>query len=170
MYYLRKLERPSSLGRIRLADNLQEVCSDVLHLEFRSKENSLSFWFASSKEEIKEVTLAIALSSSKIDHFRFVVFLDDLLDLSVIETTQTIGKTGYRKFQNNHVDFKNLNYNKIGSLVNIYLKTVDTDATGEIELSKQEIILRVKNMETDELDFDGMNSEMIKEVKKIRDN
>lgn len=168
MFFIRKLEKPAAIIRIKASSSVENIDSDVLHAEFGSKDNSLSFWTAQEITEIEEVAFAIALSVSKVDKLRFVVFNDESFDKTEIVTRKTVGKTGYRKYQNNHIDFINLNYERIGKLLGLYKSTKDPFESGEYELSKDRIEQKIRSLNTDELDFQGMNDDLLIKVKSIR--
>lgn len=165
---MRKLERPASIRRIKLSNSVGDVDLDVIHNEFRSKDNCLSFWIANDKTEIEDIGYAIALASSKTDAFTMVIFSDEYLNKDKIKTSYSNGKTGYKKFQKNHIDFINLTYKHIEELVKTYRDAKEPVPNCEYKLTKEQIETKIKTLAKDELDNSMMNDDLLLKVSDLR--
>ena len=115
MYYIRKLSNNSNLSKIKNTDNVASLDSDILKQELATTGNALSFWKCEDLENQKDTMIAILLSGSHIKVSQFFILDDDMISKYGLELDDSKpGKTGYKGFQNLHVDIKSLTYRKIG--------------------------------------------------------
>lgn len=147
MFYIRKLSKKSNLFRIRDAISNSNIEADVLKQELGTTRNTLSFWKCEDITDMKNVMKAILLSATSIETSQFIVINDEMLDKYGIERNyEEKGITGYKGYENLHVNLCNLNYEKIGLILNIF-KDISTNKQYTPELKKDDVkkyIIEVK--------------------------
>lgn len=147
MFYIRKLSKKSNLFKIKSTETSANIAADVLKQELGTSGNTLSFWKCDNLDTIKDAIKAILLSTTSIETSQFIIVDDELLNKYQIEIDDTNeGITGYKGFENLHVDFCNLTYEKIGFILNM-IKEVAEEEKRTPELKKDEVkryIIEVK--------------------------
>ncbi|MCI8634197.1 MAG: hypothetical protein HFJ05_01175 [Eubacterium sp.] len=147
MFYIRKLSKRSNLFKIKSTETSAAIAADVLKQELGTSGNTLLFWKCDSLDTTKDAIKAILLSTTSIETSQFIIVDDELLEKYQIETDDTNeGITGYKGFENLHVDFCNLTYEKIGFILNM-IKEIAEEEKRTPELKKDEVkryIIEVK--------------------------
>lgn len=147
MFYLRKMSKKTNLLKIKTASSRSDIDADVLKQELGTTGNTLSFWKCSDLDSPENTIKAILLSTTSIDTSQFIVVSDDLLEKYHIEIDDTQkGVTGYKGYENLHINFCNLTYEKIGLLLDM-IKEISDNKKFTPELKKQEVkkyIIEVK--------------------------
>ena len=147
MFYIRKLSKKSNLFRIRDAISNSNIEADVLKQELGTTRNTLSFWKCEDITDMKNVMKAILLSATSIETSQFIVINDEMLDKYGIERNyEDKGITGYKGYENLHVNLCNLDYEKIGAILNI-IKEISKNKTYIPELKREDVkryIIEVK--------------------------
>lgn len=171
MFYIRKLSKKSNLYKIKSADTNATIVADVLKQELGTSGNTLSFWKCDSLDATKDAIKAILLSTSSIETSQFIIVDDELLNKYQIETDDTHeGITGYKGFENLHVDFCNLTYEKIGFILNM-IKEIAEETNRIPELKKEDVkkyIVEVK--EAGLLNQENMRPELLSAINKYCGN
>lgn len=161
MFYIRKLSKKSNLYKIKDVTTNNMVAADVLRQELGTTGNTLSFWKCDRIDNLKDAMKAILLSTTSIETSQFIVIDDAILQQYEIEIDDTEkGVTGYKGFENLHINFCNLNYGKIGSLLDI-IKTIAKEKERTPELKREDVkkyIIEVK--EAGLLDEDNIRPEL----------
>lgn len=147
MFYIRKLSKKSNLFKIKSSETSATIAADVLKQELGTSGNTLSFWKCDNLETTRDAIKAILLSTTSIETSQFIIVDDELLNKYQIEIDDTNeGITGYKGFENLHVDFCNLTYEKIGFILNM-IKEIAEEEKRTPELKKDEVkryIIEVK--------------------------
>ena len=147
MRYVRKLSKKSNLFKIR-NETIDNIDADVLKQELSTTGNMLSFWKCEKRENLKDVMKAILLSTTSIETTQFIIIDDSFIEKYGIERDDSEkGVTGYRGFEDLHVNFSKLNYGKIGVLLNI-IKEIASDQANTPELKREDVkkyIIEVRN-------------------------
>lgn len=115
-YYYRKLTR--SKWNKNTGRDLEKYSADTMTSCIRTAKETLSIWTAFDlnfdNPDNQELIVALALSMQKPDTIGIVLlFHEDLTNLG-LELEETVGKTIYQKYCENHRDIVNLNYQKLG--------------------------------------------------------
>lgn len=138
MYYIRKLSKKSNLFKIR-TDELNKVDADVLKQELATSGNTLSFWKCDDILETSDAMKAILLSTTSIGTSQFIILDDELLQKYGIDIDETqLGVTGYKGYENLHVNFCNLDYEKIGNIL-CMIREISEDELRTPELKKEQV-------------------------------
>ena len=147
MFYIRKLSKKSNLYKIKSSETPATIAADVLKQELGTSGNTLSFWKCDNLETTRDAIKAILLSTTSIETSQFIIVDDELLNKYQIEIDDTNeGITGYKGFENLHVDFCNLTYEKIGFILSM-IKEIAEEEKRTPELKKDEVkryIIEVK--------------------------
>lgn len=147
MFYVRKLSKKSNLFKIKSSTSINSLDADILKQELGTTRNTLSFWKSDDLLNLKNAMKAILLSTTSIETSQFIVINDKILDNYGIERDYTEkGITGYKGYENLHVNLCNLNYEKIGLILNIF-KDISTNKQYTPELKKDDVkkyIIEVK--------------------------
>ena len=146
MVYIRKLSKKSNLFKIRDATLSSKIEADVLKQELGTTGNTLSFWKGEDITDLKNPMKAILLSTTSIETSQFIVIDDEILDKYGIERDYKEGITGYKGYKNLHVNLCNLDYEKIGIILNI-IKEISQDKSHIPELKREDVkkyIIEVK--------------------------
>lgn len=161
MFYIRKLSKKSNLFKIKSSETSATIAADVLKQELGTSGNTLSFWKCDNLETTRDAIKAILLSTTSIETSQFIIVDDELLNKYQIEIDDTNeGITGYKGFENLHVDFCNLTYEKIGFILNM-IKEIAEEEKRTPELKKDEVkryIIEVK--EAGLLNLDNLRPEL----------
>lgn len=148
MLYIRKLSKKSNLFKIRDVSQRDVVQADVLKQELGTSKNNLSFWKADNLSDLKEAIKAIILSTTSIETSQFIIIDDTILKRYGIEVDDTEpGITGYKGREKLHVNLCNLDYGKIGVILEI-IKEIANDKKNTPELKREEVkkyIIEVKD-------------------------
>lgn len=167
MFYIRKLSKKSNIYRIKNAANNAVMDADILKQELGTSGNTLSFWKCDSQEAMKDAMKAILLSTTSIETTQFVILDDDLLARYHIDIDDTeVGMTGYKGFENLHVNLCNLTYEKIGYILTLMKEVVEQPGRTP-ELKKEEVkryIFEVKNAGL--LNKDNIREELWSDINK----
>ena len=171
MFYIRKLSKKSNLFKIKSTETSANIAADVLKQELGTSGNTLSFWKCDNLDETKDAIKAILLSTTSIETSQFIIVDDELLNKYQIETDDTHeGITGYRGFENLHVDFCNLTYEKIGYILDM-IKEIAEETNRTPELKKEDVkkyIIEVK--EAGLLNQDSIRPELLSSINKYCNN
>lgn len=147
MFYIRKLSKKSNLFKIRDAASNSNIEADVLKQELGTTRNTLSFWRCEDITDLKNAMKAILLSTTSIETSQFIIVNDEMLDKCGIERDyEEKGITGYSGYENLHVNLCNLDYGKIGAILNI-IKEISEDKAYIPELKREDVkryIIEVK--------------------------
>lgn len=139
MRYVRKLSKKSNLFKIKTAAINTEIDADVLKQELATSGNTLSFWKCENNEDLKDAMKAILLSTTSIETSQFIIIDDSILERYGIETDDSEkGVTGYKGFEDWHVNFSKLNYGQIGRLLDL-IKEIAVDEANTPELKREEV-------------------------------
>lgn len=167
MFYIRKLSKKSNLFKIRKASENKDVAADVLKQELATTGNTLSFWKSDDISSLKDAMKAILLSATSIETSQFIIFNDEILDRYGIKRDYNEkGVTGYKGFENLHVNLCDLNYGKIGAVLDM-VKEISMDEAYVPELKREEVkkyILEVR--EDGLLDEDSIRPELMRAIEK----
>lgn len=138
MFYVRKLSKKSNLFKIRDV-SLEKVEADVLKQELGTSRNTLSFWKCDDMSQLSDTIKAIILSTTSIETSQFIIVDDELLNKYGITIDETeLGVTGYKGFEKLHVNLCDLNYEKIGNVLNM-IREVSFDKTRIPELKREQV-------------------------------
>ncbi len=147
MFYIRKLSKKSNLFKIMDATSNSNIEADVLKQELGTTRNTLSFWKCDDITDLKNAMKAILLSTTSIETSQFIVISDEILDKYGIERNyDEKGITGYKGYENLHVNLCNLDYGKIGAILNI-IKEISGNKDYIPELKRDDVkkyIMEVK--------------------------
>lgn len=161
MHYVRKLSKKSNLFKIKSAATNNDIDADVLKQELSTSGNTLSFWKCEKSENLKDAMKAILLSTTSIETSQFIIIEDSVLEKYGIETDDSEkGATGYKGFEDLHVNFCKLNYGQIGILLDV-IKEIAVDETNTPELKREDVknyIIEVR--EAGLLNEDGLKPEL----------
>lgn len=168
MYYIRKLTKPFNFNKIKCIKSVDDIDSDIIKQELSTKQNTLSFWKCEKLEHIKETIKAIILSTSEISKSKFIMLDSNIIkeyELEVDESNK--GKTGYKGYDDLHIDICNLTYKKLGTILNAYKKVFEDDQnTCEYQKDDiKELILEV--IQQGLLDIDNLNESLKKDIIKL---
>ena len=167
MYYVRKLSKPNNYEKVKLAESIEDINSDVLKQELSTTFDTLSFWKCNDLDNMDDTIKAILLSTNKIDKSKFIVLDSELVKKYDLDVEESIGKTGYKGFENLHIDISNLTYKKIGEILKAYKESFEEDMYQK-ELSKTEIKELIKEVnEEQKIDFDNIDDHLKKDIMKI---
>lgn len=160
MLYVRKLSKKSSLYKIR-DTSLEEVEADVLKQELGTSRNTLSFWKCDDMSHLPDTMKAIILSTTSIETSQFIIVDDKLLNKYGISIDETeLGVTGYKGFDNLHVNFCDLNYEKIGAILNM-IREISSDKSRIPELKRGQVKSYIEEVRKDGLlDEDAIRPEL----------
>ena len=168
--YVRKLSKTSSLYKIKELDDVKNLCSDFLGQEMRTSENTLSVWRSATLEgeDLNDAITAALLASSQVTTSQFLIIDSDALRDADIQTDDSqLGKTAYIGFENLHTNLCDLTYEKIGRLLQIYLRACnDESRTPKIEKDVFKKIILETNAKG-VLNFTELQEHMQKAVQQI---
>ncbi|MBQ8404042.1 MAG: hypothetical protein IJX55_06415 [Clostridia bacterium] len=151
MFYLRKLSKKANLLKIKNAVSKNQIDADILKQELGTSSNTLSFWKCENLEHPKDTIKAILLSTTSIDTSQFIIFSDELLEKYHIETDDSQkGTTGYKGYETLHVNLCNLNYEKIGIVLDM-IKEIADKKEFTPELKKEEVKRYISEVREDGL-------------------
>ncbi len=137
--YIRKLSKNSTIYKLQENEDVNNLDADILKQELATSGNTLSFWKCEDEANIDDAVKAILLSTTSIESSRFIILDDDLLEKYGIDTDdKALGKTGYKGFENLHIDFCNLTYEKIGKILAM-MKEVVHDKKRIPQIKKEEV-------------------------------
>lgn len=167
MYYLRKLSKPNTVNKLKNMPNIGNAPADLLKQEWPTKSNTLSFWKCESLDDTVDTMKAILLSATSIEKSRFIILDDDMLDKYGIERDfSKKGKTGYKGFEELHVDFCNLTYEKIGEIIVLTKESLNMEKR-VIDLSREKVKEYIKEVcDAKLIDTSQMNEDLFKDIKK----
>lgn len=130
------------------ADSCEEIVADVLKQELGTRGNTLSFWKCEDERQLKDTFKAILLSTTSIDTSQFIIIDEGLIEKYNIDLDDTEeGKTGYKGFEKLHINFCNLNYGKIGDILEMY-REASEEKDNMPELKREQVkkyIIEVKD-------------------------
>ena len=167
MYYVRKLNNRTNSYKIKEMKKVREIQSDFLRQEMGTQGNTLSFWKCSDLNDLKDTIKAIILSTTEIKLSEFVLLDSELVKEKGLEIDEEeAGKTGYKGFSNLHINIKNLTYEKIGDLLDVYKITLD-NATKEYVYKKDDIKELINQVIQDDLlDEEKVHPDLLKDIYK----
>lgn len=144
------LSKTSSLDKLATIDSIEELCADFITQEMKTSSNTLSFWHSESleREPLNQALSAALLASNKIESTQFIIIDSDSLEAYGIHIDDNEpGKTGYIGGENLHSNLCDLNYKKIGHLLQIYKSVcMDEQRTPKIKKSQvREYIIEINN-------------------------
>ncbi|WP_406043184.1 hypothetical protein [Succinimonas sp.] len=159
MYYIRKLSKPNTVNKLRNMANIEDAPADLLKQEWPTTGNTLSFWKCESLDNTADTIKAIILSATGIEKSRFIIFDDDMLDeYGIKRDFSEEGKTGYKGFEGLHVNFCELTYGKIGSVISMTKEALGKENM-VIDLSRDAVKEHIKEV----CDAGLINTEQIHE-------
>lgn len=166
MVYIRKLSKKSNLYKIKEALTNATIDSDVLKQELGTSNNTLSFWKCSDISNTRDAMKAIILSTTGIETSQFIIVEEDMLKKYNIDIDDSEeGATGYRGYEKLHINFCNLNYKKIGLILEM-IKELALNEDLTPELKKDEVKQYISEVRRDGL----LNEELLRpELKKAID-
>lgn len=168
MYYIRKLDKPSTYNKLVNMDEIENIDSDILGQELRTSSNTLSFWKCESLDNQQDTINAILLSTNKIDTFRFIVIDSELFEKYGLEMVDNSMPTGYKGYDYLHTDLSYLTYGKIGLVLKVFSEAVKNDEKSVINYKKpdvQKIIQKLHN--EDKIDFTKIDDNLRRHMKKF---
>lgn len=167
MYYLRKLSNNPNLEKIKNARDIGSLDADILKQELGTTGNTLSFWKCNSLENMKDTIKAILLSTSSIKTSQFFILSDEIIDKYGFRMDDTQpGRTGYKGFEQLHINMVELTYSKIGAVLQM-LNEVFKDPQYTVKLDRDKVkayILEVKQAGL--LDETALNDQLRKDIDK----
>ena len=167
MYYVRRLSNIPNLEKIKAANNIEDIDSDILRQELGTTGNTLSFWKCSNLEDINDTIKAILLSMSEIKKSQFYIINDGIIEKYGLKMDDTQpGNTGYKGFESLHSDMVELTYSKIGAVLRMLNEIFKNPAnTKKVDRQKvKDYILEV--IKDDLLNEDALNSELKEDIEK----
>ena len=169
MYYVRKLDKPLNLEKIKSFKDVNNIPADILSQEFKTANNTLSFWQCETLDKIQDTFKAILLSATSGKVSQFIILEKAvLLNKGIVGDEDSLGITGYKGFGNLHVDLINLDYGKIGALLE-YIANISKSEDSKFipKLDKDEVwtIIRevVEKNALDEVSMQSQKTRMSKE-------
>ncbi len=167
MYYVRKLSNNPNLEKVKCVDDIGELGADILKQEFGTTNNSLSFWKCESLEKMSDTFKAILLSTTGIKTSQFFVLSEEIIDKYGFKMDDTqLGVTGYKGFEQLHINMIELTYSKIGTVLQM-LNEVFKDPQNTPKLNRD--IVKAYIMEVKQaglLNEDVLNDELRKDIDK----
>ena len=169
MYYIRKLSKPNTVNKLKYMPNIGNTPADLLKQEWPTKGNTLSFWKCESLDNIVDTIKAILLSTTGIEKSRFIILDDDMLDKYSIERDfSKKGKTGYLGFEELHVDFCNLTYEKIGGIIMLTKESLSMEKR-VVDLSIDTVKEYIKEVcDAKLINIEEINEDLLKDIKKYK--
>lgn len=175
MYYIRMLSKPSALDKLANVSNIEELCADFLAQEMKTSSNTLSFWHSESleKEPLDRAIIAALLASNKIETTQFIIIDSDSLNANDIQVDDyEPGKTAYIGGENLHSNLCDLNYKKIGSILQIYKSIcMDEKLTPKIQKSQVKEYIKdakMKNLINEEKAQDDLKPKLKKLLESVQ--
>lgn len=166
MYYIRMLSKTSSLDKLATVDNIDELCADFITQEIKTSSNTLSFWHSESLEKgpLDQAISAALLAANKIESTQFIIIDSDALEAHDIHIDDNEpGETGYIGGEKLHSNLCELNYKKIGNLLQIY-KSVCMDEQRTPKIKKSQVKEYIKEISSKNL----LNTEKVKPELKLK--
>lgn len=167
MVYIRKLSKKANLYKIKGALTNGIVESDVLKQELGTSNNTLSFWKCSDISNTKDAMKAILLSTTGIETSQFIIVEEDMLEKYGIDVDdKEEGVTAYRGQEKSHINFCNLNYKKIGLILEMIKELASNEALTP-ELKREEVKQYINEVKNDGLlDEDILRPELKRAINK----
>lgn len=170
MYYVRRMAKTSNLSKVRTMKDVQTLPADILGQEMKTTGNTLSVWRFSAldSEEMKDALKAAALTGTDIVRTQFII-LDSksLTEAGICMNDDEPGKTGYKGLESTHTNLCDLTYEKIGTLLCIYQKTIqDPKRTPCIEREEMKEIIFELHKE-DKLNVQGVQEHLKEKINKL---
>ena len=151
MYYIRKFSKPTSLYKIQYLTDKMQFEADFLKQELGTSGNTLSFWKFDDLNDNNNAVNAILLSTTAIKDSVFYIIDDELLEKYNIDIDcNEPGKTGYIGYENLHVNFCNLTYEKIGNMLEMINEAVHKPQY-TYQLNKNEVIKIISEQDKNNL-------------------
>lgn len=167
MFYVRKMGKDKNFSRIKYTSNIDDLGSDILKQEFSTRSNTLSFWKCENMENIETTIKAILLSSNKIEKCKMIFISSEIIESYGLDVEENKGKTGYKGFEQLHVDIKGLTYKKIGDMLKIYKDIFNMDEYAK-DYTKDDVEYLIKEVYNEgKLDFDILDKSFVRDIKKI---
>ena len=167
MYYVRKLSNNPNLEKVKNADDIGELGADILKQELGTTSNSLSFWKCDNLEKLKDTIKAILLSTTGIKASTFFILSDDIIDKYGFKMDDTQpGLTGYKGFEQLHINMTELTYSKIGTVLQMLNEVFqDPQNTPKLDRDKAKAyIMEVKQAGL--LNEEALKDELRKDIDK----
>lgn len=167
MYYLRKLSKPNTVNKLKYMTSIADTPADLLKQEWPTKGNTLSFWKCESLTNTADTMKAILLSATGIEKSRFIILDDNILDKYGIKRDfSEKGKTGYVGFEGLHVNFCELTYGKIGSIISMTREALNMDQM-VIDLTRENVKSYIKEVcDAGLVDPEKINDSLLSDMKK----
>ena len=136
MYYVRKLSNNPNLEKVKNAANIGDLEADILKQELGTKGNTLSFWKCDSLEDNQDTIKAILLSTTGIKVSQFFFLSEEVIDkYGFTMDDSESGVTGYKGFEQLHINMIELTYSRIGTLLQM-LNEVFKDPQNTVKLDR----------------------------------
>jgi hypothetical protein len=161
------LSSPANLYKLKTIDDVALIEADILKQELGTTQNTLSFWKCHSLDHIKNTMKAILLSTSAIKKAQFIVIEDSITKENGLTMDDSEkGKTGYKGYEDLHVNMVDLTYEKIGSVLAVLHEAVKNEEyTPKLNRDQvKEYIVEVKNAGL--LDDTALNPDLKKDIEK----
>ena len=170
MYYLRKLSKPSSLNKLRVANSVEEIPADFIGQDMRTTNNTLSLWrmqTLDSDEIIHALNAALFTCSHIVDTHFLILDLETITKVGLTVDDTEIGKTAYKGVSHLHTNICNLTYGAIGNVLKI-LCDASKKPDRTIKVAKAEFKERIRSAnEIGAIDFSALQETMQNEIAKV---
>lgn len=168
MYYVRKMSNNPNYEKVKSTPDIGDMAADILKQELGTTNNTLSFWKCDSLDQNKDALKAILLSTTSIKTSQFYFLSDEIIEkynLTMDDTEE--GKTGYRGYEKLHVNMIDLNYSKIGRVLQM-LYEVFNHPELTLKLHKAEIKKYIQEVAGDGLlNTDEIDDKLKHEIQKF---
>jgi len=160
--FVRKIETQKWIQNDIL--NGEDISADAITGCLRTKNNTLSFWYIESDEQIHDAVLAIVSGFEKAETIDVVTIEPELFNQNDLTCLSTEGLTPYEKFKNKHYDLTDLTYPKLGVVAKIIVECIRQDRNKKIPRKeiKEMILASLKN---GEINKEKLNEKLIKDLK-----
>ena len=143
---------------------------DLIQKEFKTNENTLSFWLCDNFSNVNETIKAILLSTTSIKTSIFIVLKIEDITINQLSIDSTIGKTGYKGLENTHYNIIQLNYAKLGTLLELFRISSKDDSGLFFKIEKSNVKALIKEVvDAGRLDTSKLDDHLIKDINKYLD-
>ena len=159
-YLVRKINRSKWESKID-----DDICADAITACLRTQNNTLSVWKIESKEEINNVILALSTGSNqeKVATINYILFDYEEVNKSGLILKSTKGDTALKSAIENHLDFTDLNYIRLGKVKDLILDCIANKNTG-IFTRSQIIKMLKKAIEDQKINVQDLNQRLLNDI------
>lgn len=146
--YVRKLAKRTNMTLFQSVSDVSEINADTILAEFRTRDNTLSFWEVENSSDMINGILAIALTSSTIETMDFIIFDEKYMQKYGLEMAPSNpGAIPLYEYQDAHRDAFGLTLGKFGNLALLYkeLAGLDEPACFLVRKTKKELENHIKD-------------------------